>query len=90
MFKKDSYHLGVLLGLFILATLYFVAIGILYFLGKTEGIIFLQNPQAPILAGVAANLLLFRYYMINLNAYKTGKALLAITFVFTIAAFVIL
>ncbi|HAJ99887.1 MAG TPA: hypothetical protein DCM62_07665 [Bacteroidales bacterium] len=90
MFKKDSYHLGVLLGLFILATLYFVVIGILYFLGKTEGIIFVQNPQAPALAGLAANLLLFRYFMINLKAYKTGKALLATTFVFTIVAFVIL
>jgi len=84
---NDSWGWGVLLGLVVPAVLYALIISILWILGINQGLIYTENPQAPALAGVAANLLLFRYLIVNRKLDKAGKAILAITFVLTILIF---
>ena len=86
-FIKDSWGWGVLLGLVVPAVLYALIIALLWILGISQGLIYTENPQAPALAGVAANLLLFRYLMVNRKIDKAGKAILAITFVLTFLIF---
>jgi len=88
-FIKDSWGWGVMLGLVVPAVLYAMIIALLWVLGISQGLIYTENPQAPALAGVAANLLLFRYLMVNRKVDKSGKAILAITFVLAILIFAI-
>ena len=84
LFIKDSWGWGVMLGLLVPAVLYALIIAVLWVQGLSQGLIYTENPQAPVLAGVAANLLLFRYLMVNRKVDKSGKAVLAITFALTI------
>lgn len=89
LFIKDSWGWGVMLGLLVPTVLYALIIALLWVLGISRGLVYAENPQAPVLAGVAANLLLFRYLMVNRKVDKSGKAVLAITFVLTILVFAI-
>jgi len=87
MFNKNSWLLGFLLGIVIPVLVYFLIITVLWLVGKTNGLEYQNQPQAPALAGMAINVLLFRYYMVNRKADKTGSALIAVTFLLTIGIF---
>lgn len=87
MFKKDSWTLGVLIGVILPLVVYILAISILSRYGYVDGLIYTIRPKVPALIAVAANLFPFRYYMINKKFDKTGRGILLITFLLVILVF---
>jgi hypothetical protein len=80
MLKRNSYIFGVVIGILSIAAGYgfFQLAGIL--LTKITGIVpYLQEWQIRVLS-VIPNVLLIRYYFINLKMDKTGRSILTITF----------
>ena len=87
--KKDSYWLGAILGIVVPGIIYVI----LHFLNvlthsetKQNGHIF-EDSTLQILS-IVVNALLLRYYLVNLKFDKTGRGILLITFIFTIAFFI--
>jgi hypothetical protein len=87
MYKRDSYVLGILIGLVLPLILYGVILLVLSFWGQVDGWLYVPRPEAPLLFSVFANLLPFRYYMVNLKADRTGRGLLLITFILVLSYF---
>jgi hypothetical protein len=82
--KKDSFWLGLLLGIVLPA----IVSGSLYYINITfpnsaTGIPVFKKTTVLIL-GIVPNALALRYYLVNLKADKTGRGILAITFVYAI------
>ena len=90
MFKKDNWILGIAIGAILPLVLYGLTILILSFWGNVHGLIFTPKPQVPGLVGIAANILAFRYYMVNLKLDKTGRGIMLITFAYVIVIFIFL
>ncbi|UBM61483.1 hypothetical protein LA303_08630 [Candidatus Sulfidibacterium hydrothermale] len=79
LFKKDNFFLGLLWGLLLPVPLYALFWGIytlLVHFGVWQG---LQQPENIYLLSLAGNILLFRFYFVKWNSYKTGKGVLLIT-----------
>lgn len=86
--KKDSYWLGAILGIVVPGIIYVI----LHFLNlatasKTTGLPVFQESTVQILS-IVINALMLRYYLVNLKADKTGRGILLVTFIFTIAFFI--
>ena len=82
--KKDSFLLGIAIGLVLPA----VVFGVLYFINITfpnsaTGLPIFKMSTIMIL-GIVPNALALRYYLVNLKADKTGRGILAITFLHAI------
>lgn len=88
MLKRDSFGLGLLTGLLLPLLVYGIMLLILSIWGQVEGFLYLPRPEAPLLFSACANLLPFRYYMVNLKADKTGRGLLLMTFAMVLSYFV--
>jgi len=88
--KKDSYLVGIFLALIVAIAGYLITIGLLSRNELVEGLIYLPRPRVPALVGLAANIFLFRYYMVGIKLEKTGKGLLLVTFVSFILVFLFL
>ena len=79
--KKDSFWLGVILGVVLPA----IVFGILY-------LILSYSPSATthhqiaklVVLGIVPNGLVLRYYLVNLKADKTGRGLIFVTFLLAI------
>ncbi len=88
MLNKDSYILGVVLGLIIpvilFGLLYLLAFAVTYI---NEGIQIKENILA--IVSFVPNLFVMRYYLVNLKFDKTGRGILLITFIYFILYFVI-
>jgi hypothetical protein len=89
MLNKDSFSLGAMMG----AVIPLVAFGVLFtvnlllekiFPGKE----FLENSSL-ILASITLNLIVMRHYLVKLNYDKTGRSILAITFVYMVLFFTV-
>jgi len=88
--KRDSWLLGIILGMIVPIVVYALIMWVLNHLGKADGLQYYPNPKAPALAGLAVNLLAFRYYMVNLRFDKTGRGIILVSFVMVIAIFAFL
>ncbi len=87
MFKKDSPTTGILIGVILPLAVYALAIITFSRYGHVDGFIYTIRPKLPALIAVAANLLPFRYYMVNKKFDKTGRGILLITFIMVILIF---
>lgn len=83
--KKDSFLLGIILGILMPA----ICFGILYYLNITFPNH--QNNDQPIfklttifIVSLIPNAIALRLYLVNLKADKTGKGILFVTFIFAI------
>lgn len=89
MHKKDSILFGMLVGFLLPLVLY----ALLYLLLALTELVFslewLNERPAVKLISIFINLLLIRYYFVNLKYEKTGKGLLVITLAYVIAYFII-
>jgi hypothetical protein len=85
--KKDSYVVGTILAI----VLPVVTWAIVYFINRTVknsvNQHYLTTFMTQILA-IVPNVLLLRYYLINLKADKTGRAIVAVTFVIAAVLFI--
>jgi hypothetical protein len=88
--NKDSWTLGVILGIVLPVIVYAILITLLSQYGYVENLIYTPRPKVPFLAAVAGNLLPFRYYMVNKKYDRTGRGLLLVTFLIVVLVFSIL
>ncbi|MFO8068208.1 MAG: hypothetical protein R6U11_11570 [Bacteroidales bacterium] len=92
MIKKNSSKLGILIGFGLPAIIYglglliglIAGINIIYITPETSKIV---NNSNLMLISVFANMLPFRYYMVNLKYEKTGKPILIATIVYAVVFF---
>lgn len=87
--KKDSFWLGIALGIILPGILYLI----LHFINinvvnNVKGRPYLTEPTVQIIS-LVVNLLVMRYYLINLKADKTGRGILLVTFIVGITFFII-
>ncbi len=90
MFKKDSWTLGIIIGIALPLIVYFLAILTFAQYGHVDGVIYTLRPRVPALVAIVANLLPFRYYMVNKKFDRTGRGILLTTFLFVILIFSLL
>ena len=87
MLRKNTYLLGVVLGLLLPVLTWIILSGIMMVV--EEGISGFTPRRSPFfeLLGIAVNLLVMRYYLVNLKFDKTGRGILVVTFILIIAFF---
>lgn len=90
MFKKDTWLLGMAIGAVLPVVIYGLTILVLSHWDTVVAGVYTPNPKTPGLVGIAANLLVFRYFMVNMKHDKTGSGLLIITFVLVLLLFIFL
>lgn len=86
--KKNSYVLGAILALitpFILLFVFYFSILLITSLFNVRSL----EIERLYLLSLSANLLLLRYYLVSIKQMKTGKSILAITFLFVLLFFII-
>lgn len=90
MLKRDSYILGVILALMIpmLAAIIFIALN--HLAANVLHAIKAINDNGIVLLSIGMNLIAMRYYLVKLSMDKTGKAILALTFVMGMLFFIFL
>lgn len=88
--NKDSWALGVVIGLVLPVVVYAIVILAFAQYGHVENLVYTIRPKVPFLVAVFSNLLPFRYYMVNKKYDHTGRALLLVTFLMVILVFLIL
>lgn len=76
---NDSFLLGIISGAILLAIFFFMFSGLRHFLINYSGNSTVLKPPAVQMISIAANIVVFRFLMINLQKEKTGKGLLFIT-----------
>ena len=87
MFKKNNWLLGIIIGITVPAIILVVLYGVFYFFGTAYHKDLLLKPENIPLVAIFFNMILFRYYMVNLKYDKTGRGILAITIFFAIFFF---
>ena len=89
--KKDSMWLGIAMGIImpsaVFAILYFINNSIHAPLNSVKEH-YLTNFMVQILS-LVVNLLVMRYYLINLKADKTGRGILLVTFIIGVTCFIL-
>ncbi len=86
MLNKDSWGLGLLIGILLPVLVYIPVILSFATFGHVDGILY----KVPALIAVAANLFALRYYMVNRKYDKTGRGILIVTFVYVVMMFSLL
>ncbi len=89
-FKKDSWTLGVLMGIILPLVIYTLALVTLSRYGYVDNFVYTIRPKVPALLAAFSNLLPFRYYMVNKKFDRTGRGLLLVTFLLVILIFSLL
>ncbi len=85
--KKDSIGIGILIGI-ILPALLFALLFVLSVALAPEGKQYLIKISTLLLIAMIPDLILMRYYLINLKLDKTGRGIMLATFVLIIVYFV--
>ncbi len=85
--KKDSIGIGILIGLILPALLFALLFGLSVALAP-ETKDYLIQISTMLLISMIPNLILMRYYMLNLKLDKTGRGIMLATFVLMITYFV--
>ena len=78
------------MGIVLPLVIYFLALLTLSQYGYVEGLVYTLRPRVPALVAIVANLVPFRYYMVNKKFDRTGRGLLLATFLFVILVFSLL
>lgn len=86
--RKDSYVIGILLGVLVPAICFGILYGILAILIHFKPDMLVNNPNLMktilpkfVLIGIIPSVLLLRYYLLNLKYDKTGRGILIATFI---------
>lgn len=87
--KKDSYFLGALMGFLLPGVGYLLLFGIIEGVKSFQSQSFTMTHNHLYLLSIMINLLPLRTYMVNFKYDKTGRGLLAVTFVYMIIYFAI-
>lgn len=84
MFKKDSWILGIAMGIIIPMIIYgLLYAGVKFWSSLNDSLHFELIKQSTLqLAGIFVNMFTFRYYMVNLRYDKTGRGILLATFIY--------
>ncbi|MBR4136755.1 MAG: hypothetical protein IKU03_10195 [Bacteroidales bacterium] len=89
--RKDSYVIGILLGVLVPAICFGLLYGILMLLVHFKPDMLVNNPNLMrtilpkfVLIGIIPSVLLLRYYLLKLKYDKTGRGILIATFVIAI------
>ena len=89
--RKDSYVIGILLGVLVPAICFGILYGILMLLVHFKPDMLVNNPNLMrtilpkfVLIGIIPSVLLLRYYLLKLKYDKTGRGILIATFVIAI------
>jgi len=90
MFNKDTWTLGLIIGVFLPVLVYIPVILSFATYGHVDGIIYMIRPKTPVLIAIAANLFPLRYFMVNRKYDKTGRGILIPTFVYVLLTFSLL
>ena len=85
--KKDSIGIGILIGIILPALLFALLFGLSVALAP-EGKQYLIKISTLLLIAMIPDLILMRYYLINLKLDKTGRGIMLATFVLIIVYFV--
>jgi len=87
MFKKDSFFLGIIVGLILPCLMFFLfyGTGILFDEISNRTKYFTLSSQ--IIISIAVNVLPIRYYFVSLKFDKSGRGVLLITFIMVIVYF---
>lgn len=87
MIKRDSYILGAILGIIIPLLIYAMFTGIVILAEEQFSKITFQRSPVIEMFSIAGNLIIMRYYFVNLKHDKTGRGILMVTFFLIIAFF---
>ncbi len=90
MFKKDTYLLGVLMGIFLPVMFYGFLFLINLLILNIFDLNFIIKQSTLQLISIFINLFPVRYYFVNLKYEKTGRGILFITFVYLVFYFLVL
>lgn len=82
--KKDNFLFGFVMGLFIPLLVFIAVYAIDSYLADLKQVKTVIKDSTKYIIGVFINLVLFRLYMVNWKMDKTGKGLLAMTFILAI------
>ena len=89
--RRDSYGVGVVLGLLVPAVLFGILYGIYMLVVKANPQILVNKPNLThvlipdfILIALIPNVFIMRHYLLKLKFDKTGRGILAITFLWAI------
>ncbi len=86
--KKDSWSLGIAVGLILPLVLFGILTLINYIAESSLGHAILIKGSTVQLISIFINLFTLRYYLLTLQFDKTGRAILLVTFVFAISFFI--
>jgi len=87
--KRDNFWFGFIMGLIIPVVIFSIAYVIDDYFSKMKEVSTIVQDSTKYIIGVFFNLILFRIYMVNWRMDRTGRGLLAITFVFAIGYIVL-
>ncbi|HOW31736.1 MAG TPA: hypothetical protein PLP88_09220 [Bacteroidales bacterium] len=88
--KRDSHIFGVILALIIPVAAALIFSGINYLTGSQLHVLKYLPDSGIILLSLAMNLIAMRYYLVKYKLEKTGRAILAVTFVLFLLYFLFL
>jgi hypothetical protein len=87
MLKKDNWWLGLGLGILLPAVLYAIIMAILSQWGTISEGVYVLKPSTSQLLALFSNMVIFRYYMVNLKFDKTGRGILLATIAYAAVYF---
>jgi len=90
MIKKNSYILGIAMGIIIPVILFAVIYGINYLTGIIFHLAAMLSIHKMMFVSIALNILPMRYYLMNREIENTGKGILLITLILIIIVTVVL
>jgi hypothetical protein len=90
LLKRDSYLFGVILALLIPLLSATVFAALFFLLANVLHIMKAVNDNGIILLSIGMNLIIMRMYLVKYKMDKTGKAILALTFIMGISFFLFL
>ena len=89
LFKKDTFFVGILIGIILPALFYLVMILIDMGIVQLFNTHMLAKQEYLYLLSIAINLFAIKYYFVNLQYDKTGRGILLVTFALAIIYFVL-
>lgn len=81
MIKKDSFILGIVIGLVLPVLFFFFLVLVNELIFMARGIDKAIRTEHMLLMSIFSNLVPIRYYFVNLKADKTGRSILFLTFI---------
>lgn len=87
--RQDSFGMGTFLGIVLPLVVFGILWGIIKIIGLIAGIAELVRVDKIILLSICVNLFTLRYYLLKLKMDKTGRGILAVTFIFGLLFFIL-